>query len=214
MPLGTASVDGRPGLFGIDTGNAGTVILFGSFLRRSGLMAEYGKGIVAEGHGTGGGNSGQLHALRAFTIAGTSYRDVPAFFTEMKSGSFSSWTEAGNFGYEILSRFIPTFNYSEGMLYLERSPLAHGPPHNRAGLAAYKNQPDAFDVVRVAPNGPAAAAGVAVGDRIVGVEGQAATGLSYGDFYARITDAKAKTLHLVLLHAGKKRSITLQLTKP
>ena len=54
MPLATARADGHPGLFGIDTGNSGTLILFGDFLRHTGLRVQYPDGKVAVASGTGG----------------------------------------------------------------------------------------------------------------------------------------------------------------
>jgi hypothetical protein len=49
MPLVDASADGYRGLFGTDTGNAGTLILFGDFLKRTGLLTRYSRGSLVIG---------------------------------------------------------------------------------------------------------------------------------------------------------------------
>ncbi|HTU82122.1 MAG TPA: aspartyl protease family protein [Candidatus Acidoferrales bacterium] len=209
MPLGHAAADGHAALFGIDTGNAGSVILFGTFLKRTGLLAAYPNGSAAVGHGTGGSDAGRIVALRRLSFAGATYARVPAFLTDMRSGSFSSWTEAGNFGYEILSRAVPTFDYAAGTLYVQPSPFAQAPPKNRAGLIADKTVPQTFEVERVAPGSPAAAAGIVSGDTIVAVDGTSAQRLSYGDLYRLVTAAAGTALRLRVVHAGTARDVTL-----
>lgn len=211
MPLGEATADGHDGLFGIDTGNAGSLILFGSFLQSSGLLHAYPNGNRAEGRGTGGGNSGWIVKLHRFAVSGKTFDSIPTFMTQMKSGAFSSWTEAGNFGYEILSRFVPTFDYARGTLYLDDSPFATGPPRNRAGFAADKDDPDGFSVLRVNPGSPAAVAGIALGDRIVAIDGKPAKRFSYGDLYDLVTAGSVKTLRLSVMHGNQRRDVVLVL---
>lgn len=211
MPLGEATADGRNGLFGIDTGNAGSLILFGAFLQSSGILHAYPNGNRAEGRGTGGGNSGWIVRLHRFTVSGKTFDSIPTFMTQMKSGAFSSWTEAGNFGYEILSRFVPTFDYARGTLYLDDSPFATGPPKNRAGFAADKDDPDGFSVLRVNPGSPAASAGIALGDRIVAIDGKPAKRFSYGDLYDLVTAGSVKTLRLTVVRGNQRRDVVLVL---
>ncbi len=211
MPLADAGVDGKNGLFGVDTGNAGTVILFGSYLDRTNLARTYATGMSAQGHGTGGSNSGRIVTLHAFSVAHHTFAKVPAFLTYMRSGSFSSWTEAGNFGYEILSRFVPTFDYARRTLYLDSSPFAHAPPKNRAGFAAGKDRPGVFVVERVKPSSPAASAGLATGDQITKINGKPAADFSYGDLYTLVTGAAKSTLRLSVTRGGKTRDVTLVL---
>jgi hypothetical protein len=119
MPLATASADGHPGLFGIDTGNSGTLILFGDFLRRTGIRARYPAGLRAVGRGTGGEDAMRIQKLRHFAFGGAAFTNLPCAFTAMPSGSFSSWTEAGNLGVRVLSHFTPTFDYARGVVDLD-----------------------------------------------------------------------------------------------
>ncbi len=181
MPMVYAAADGHRGLFGIDTGNSGSLILFGDYLKRTGLLERYRGGSVVIGHGTGGSNTGKLGTLHEFTIAASTVHGVPADFTQMSSGAFSSWTEAGNAGYEILSRFIPSFDYNGGILYLDKCVRECVPPVNRAGLGIVKNIPGAFEVTYVRKGSAAELAGILSGDRIIALNGAPASNFSAGD---------------------------------
>jgi C-terminal processing protease CtpA/Prc len=76
------------------------------------------------------------------------------------------------------------FNYAHGQLILEpRHPTVPAAEYDMSGMFIVSDQSDhhRFMVHEVLPNGPAAAAGVVVGDRIVSVDGQPATALTLGD---------------------------------
>ncbi len=174
VPMVDAAADGYGGLFGVDTGNAGDLVLFGPFLERTGLDARYAAGAVVIGHGTGGTNTGHREMLGTFTIGGHVVHGIKANFTKMKTGAFSAWTQAGNVGFTILSRFIPTFDYARQILYLAPAQRATPIPPNRSGLAFEKNEPSAFDVIAIKPGSAAAGAGIVAGDRITAIDGKSA----------------------------------------
>ncbi|MBV8751073.1 MAG: aspartyl protease family protein [Candidatus Eremiobacteraeota bacterium] len=213
VPLVEAAADDKPGLFMIDTGNAGTLVLYGSYLRRNGFFARYPAGIAASGSGsgTGGTNTGTMQTLRRFTIGGHVLRDEPTYFTSMKTGSFASTFDVGNAGYQILSRFVPTFDYAHEALYLDPSPHARPIPVNRSGLRAFKDKPSAFNVVAVRPGSPAAAAGVRPGDAIIAVAGVPAPDLSAADLFDRSCAPAGTQLSLRVVRAGAERTVVLVL---
>ncbi len=122
MPLAEATIDGHPGIFGIDTGNSGAVIAYNTYLQRTGLNAAYPGGKRMKGWGTGGFDSTRIVHVRALDFGGTLFRNVRAAFTDMKTGSFSSWTEAGDIGYAQLSAFNATFDFADNRLYLTPHP--------------------------------------------------------------------------------------------
>ena len=213
MPLARGAADGSAGDFGVDTGNAGLLILYGDFLQRTGLLAKYGQGYAVHGAGTGGSNSGKLQTLAGFEIGGHDIPKLPADFTQMKTGAFSSWTEAGDLGLSVLSRFIPTFDYANQTLYLE--PLAHPLviARNRSGIGFTKNGPDVIDVVAVRPNSAASALGIAAGDQILAVNGIGAPDLSAADFVAIVTGRPGTMLELTVRHGTNTRRVKLVLPK-
>ncbi|MGB8624531.1 MAG: PDZ domain-containing protein, partial [Candidatus Cybelea sp.] len=94
---------------------------------------------------------------------------------------FAAWTQAGNLGFSILSRFIPTFDYANERLYVDPQRRATPFWENRSGISFEKNEPSAFDIIAVRPDSPAANLGIAAGDRIVAINGTAAEYLSGGD---------------------------------
>ncbi|HTA39820.1 MAG TPA: aspartyl protease family protein, partial [Candidatus Acidoferrales bacterium] len=211
FPIAAASADGHPGLFGIDTGNAGSLVLFGDFLRKTGLLERYAGGSLVIGHGTGGSNTGRLGTLADLTIGGHHVRDIRTDFTQMTQGAFSSWTEAGNIGFHVLSRFVPTFDYANGTIYLEPEPNPVTIVSNRTGLSFVKNGPDAFDVIAVTPGSVAAAAGVRMGDKIVAVDGKAASAYSFAQLAGILTQPFGTKIALRITHGDAPRTIVLQL---
>jgi hypothetical protein len=211
LPMVDGSVDGDQGLFGVDTGNASDLILFGPFLEGTGLGTRYAGGTPTVGHGTGGSNTGHLATLQTFTIGGQTLHGIETNFTNMKTGAFSAWTQAGNMGFTILSRFIPTFDYARQMLYLAPAQRATPIPPNRSGLAFEKNEPGAFDVVLVKPGSAGATAGIVAGDRIVAIDGKSAADLSRADLVGIVTQAPGTAVSLRVLHSGTTRDVTLTL---
>jgi hypothetical protein len=209
LPVVEGAADGHVGLFGTDTGNAGTVILFGDFLRRTGLLAAYRGGQTTFGTGTGGQNSGRAQTLHSFAIAGRTSHDVRADFTDMTSGSFASRTEGGNIGFSILSRFLPTFDYDHRVLYLQSATRETPYEVNRAGIHFDKNVPDAFYIDLVDRGSAGASAGLATGDRIVAIDGVAASNFSWADLTALSAKRRGTKLNLTVERAKSRREISL-----
>ncbi|HEY1654932.1 MAG TPA: aspartyl protease family protein [Candidatus Tumulicola sp.] len=210
-PMVNAAADGHAGLFGVDTGNAGNLILFGAYLARTGLMARYTSGAAVIGQGTGGSNAGRLETLHRFTIGNRELHDVTATFTQMESGAFAARTQAGNLGFSILSRFIPTFDYADRLLYLDPERRDTPIPKNRSGLSFTKNEPSAFEVLVVRPGSAAAAAGIIAGDRIVRVDGNPATNYSWADLTSLVTRVPGSALRLRIRQGSTTRDVILTL---
>jgi hypothetical protein len=211
MPLANAAVDGNRGWFGVDTGNAGLLILYGDYLRRTGLLAKYTPGATIKGSGTGGSNSGTIQTLSEFGIGGSDIRGLKSDFTQMKTGSFSSWTEAGDLGLTVLSHFTPTFDYARGTLYLEPIPHPLDIPPNRSGIAFTKNQSSTIDVEAVRPNSPATVAGIAAGDKITAVDGRSASEFSGADVLDLVTAPAGTVIRLTVQRGTTTRQVTVTL---
>jgi hypothetical protein len=210
MPMVNAFADGHVGLFGVDTGNAGNLILFGRFLMQTGLLSQYTAGQRLIGQGTGGSNTGQLQTLHTFAVGNHVLHDVSTTFTQMKSGSFAARSQAGNLGLSILSHFAPTFDYRTQSLYLDPEKRVTPLPKNLSGMAFTKNAPDAFTIVVVRPNSPAAAAGIVQGDQIVAVNGRDASNYSWADLIAMVTQPKGAKLELRVARGTQVKDVTLQ----
>ena len=77
------------------------------------------------------------------------------------------------------------------------------PPFNRGGFRARKDGPQDFTVVVVATHSPAEQAGVRVKDRIVAIDGVAATKLSGADFAEAFSQAPGTVVTLDLVRDGR-----------
>jgi hypothetical protein len=212
MPLATAAADGSPGLFGIDTGNGGSPIMFGPFLQNHGFLARYALGVRATGSGTGGAVYSSTQVLAHLRFARRTFRDILTYFViAQHGGSFSSTTEAGNLGYQILANFAPTFDYRQSMIYLSPARGRPMPARGRAGLALSKPTHSVFSVVGVLPNSPASRAGIEVGDTIAAINGRAASTLGDTDVYAIMRQAVGTIVTLNVSHGSSRRIVRLAL---
>jgi len=136
--------------------------------------------------------------------------DVPAAL----AGQFASKSIAGNMGAGILARFTVTFDYAHRTVtFVPNAHVADPFIGDRTGLSL--NQPEAgfFVVLSVAPNSPAAEAGLKAGDHIVEIAGQniASGNLGGGDVHAFFVDLKRTELPLVYTRGDTKQAVSLKL---
>jgi len=177
-PLVNAALDGRPGLFFIDTGNASTTMLHTPW-----AMSEMDVGLLRQGErgvamGVGGLVPRWTTRGHAFSVGGFELGGLPVSFSESTGGAFASRATAGNIGTDILANFAITFDYQNATILLRRTADYTPPAPLGLGAAFAKVSPDLAAVVAVEPGGPADRAGIVAGDRIHAVNGQSLQGLS------------------------------------
>jgi hypothetical protein len=179
MPLVQATLDGQPGLFGVDTGNTGPLMLFPHWADRHGLTAYYMAGMPTPEGGVGGTFTAHAAYIRSLRIGGLDVpADQPGFLTPPGVGSTSNPSEAGNLGLPVWRHFRVGFDYRRERMYLTPRPGFSLPQITAsAGFGAVKLDAAAFTVLQVLPGGPAAKAGLKQGDRIVAVDGTPASRL-------------------------------------
>lgn len=119
IPLVTAAADGVSGLFAYDLRAPGKIMLFHPFLEQHGFLTRYGVAPDADHPMV----PGKLHALQ---LAGITLTEQPANFAGFTSGKFASATEAGILGYSVLSQFVTTVDYRDGVIYFEPIVVSHG----------------------------------------------------------------------------------------
>jgi hypothetical protein len=205
MPLVEATLDGRSGIFGIDTGNSGDLLIFGPWATHKGLVSRYKAGLPLVSYGAGGTSSNYAARAQSFELGGFPLQRIVARLALDKAGAFSSRSEAGNIGQSVLSRFNITFDYRRQQLILE--PRANPPIRKfpRSGFGATKEAPDHYSVNIVLKGGPAAAAGLHKGDHIVAVDGVDAAELGGVDLDAKVRQPAGTPLRLTVLR-GEQRS--------
>jgi predicted aspartyl protease len=119
MPLCEAKIDGHSGVFGIDTGNNTDVIIFHAWAVANGI-GQGSSNDEMNGSSVGGELKLGKGRIQRFTIGGFELGATDALFSSDTSGSLSARSEGGNLGNSILSRFVVTFNFRSGTMYLDQ----------------------------------------------------------------------------------------------
>lgn len=125
------------------------------------------------GEGQSGGVGGMLASRNVIAprvdFGGETFTDVPVL---LGMGSKQGAVTEAKVGINLLRQFRTTMDLGRDRLYLE--PLAQRPPfpRDRAGVR-FDLDGDALVAAIVSPQGPAAAAGLKAGDRILAVNGRA-----------------------------------------
>ena len=116
-----ASINGRSGWFGIDTGDGGGVTIFPAFAAANGLKHDPST-VRTGGGGVGGGVQEARGTVGRFALGGLSADNFPVRFALNKKGAFASRYLAGNLGGRILSCFRMTLDHDRHLLWLEPQP--------------------------------------------------------------------------------------------
>lgn len=180
FPGVNGDLDGAKGQFWLDTGNRGGLFVASPFAQANELSERYAtSGAMTIGWGVGGGVEGRLARggrlmLGSITINGPVLR-----LSSGSSGGVMAMRDvAGIVGGEILSRFDVTFDYARQRVLLVPNEV-HGKPFeaDRAGLWINRRG-DAVVVKAVMADGPAAVAGLRVGDILCTFDGTPAASLT------------------------------------
>ncbi len=209
-PLLRAKIDGASGDVGVDTGNSGTLVVQGIWADAHGLKQRFQSGIPVLGFGSGGASS-DWSSRADFEIAGQLFPRVIALYAADQKGSFSSRTESGNVGNQILAHFTLDFDYLHGQLWFEPVSGYVAPPFSRAGVSAYKERAEAFKVAAVSPGTPAAEAGLQSDDEILAVDGVPSSQLSGWDLRRALRRVPGTKLSLSIVRAGHPQTAVLTL---
>lgn len=180
MPLVRAALDGKNGLFGMDTGNSGPLMLFPTWAAKNGLTRYYEAGLPIPEGGVGGMFMAHMALIHSLALGGLA---VPGkqlgVLTPHGVGATSNPSEAGNLGTTVWRAFRFTLDYRNQYVYLVPRPHYTPPfPTATGGFRAVKFAPQAFTVIEVTPNGPAAKVGLRKGEQIVAVDGVKAADLA------------------------------------
>jgi hypothetical protein len=214
LPIIRGEVDAVPVRLGLDTGDRSAFTLKSPFVEQYKLREKYAPKVEAvTGFGIGGPIRAQVVRLRAlkfgpFRVAGAVTR-----FSLQKAGAFAANDTAGNVGGAILKQFTVTFDYARRRLYFEKN-QSYGSrdTYDRAGLWL-SGTPDgrSFEVFDVVEGGPAADAGLKVGDQIVAIDGRVVAGMLLIAARDELKDARRKTVRLTVRDAEGAREVIIKL---
>ena len=113
-----ASVNGRTGWFGVDTGDGGGVTLFPAFAAANGLKHDESTRKTGGG-GVGGAVEEARGTVGRFALGGVQATNLPVRFALNDKGAFASRFLAGNLGGRILSCYRMTLDHDRHLLWLE-----------------------------------------------------------------------------------------------
>ena len=215
QPEVKGSVDGVAGLFTIDTGDSGSLLLIAPFARRYDLVTRYQADIPYSGRAVGA-TRGVWARRRAATVTLDSADGRPAVeahdpvtrISLQQSGFDADRNVSANIGLGVLRQFNLTFDYPRQQLIFERNHLyGRRDVGNRTGFRL-KRDGAGWRVTTVYAAGSAAEAGLKTGDHISAMNGQGSAQVS-DDEVESMTRAADGTKLVVSVDGAPTRSIVL-----
>lgn len=211
LPLVNGELDGVPGIFVIDTGARSSLILYGPFVEQNNLRTKYKasfEGIT--GWGIGGPVRSQIVRVQKLKLGTVEVQNLIARLSLQKSGALTNANRAALVGPDVLKQFTTIFDYSRKQLIFEKNrQYGIADSYDRSGMW-FGDMGDYFEVIDVIAGGPAAEAGVRVGDQILEIDGQSVARLDLPTVRLRFKDdSPQKRVRLILRRAGERREVSL-----
>jgi len=211
-PEVSGTVDGVPGTFTIDTGAGRSVRLNRPFVKAHGLTARYKPRFqTIIGYGVNGPEQGGVVRLGRITLGGVEVGSIPATLALDIAGGGADKAVAGNVGEGILHRFNLIFDYSRMRIIFERnSHYGDRDTEYRTGMTINPNAPEAL-VSDVVPGGPAAQAGIHVGDVIEALNSHVLLNDAFSPQFSLFRQPAGTRLHLQVRSGHSIHTVTLVL---
>jgi hypothetical protein len=213
IPEVDGQIDGLPGKFDIDTGSRASLTILAPFAEKENLKARYGAKIDAmTGWGIGGPTRGLITRAKVLKLGEATVEGPLMDLSLQTKGAFTDSYVAGNVGGGVLKRFNIVFDYGQQQLIFEKNANYSRPDiYDRAGM--WLNLVNgAFQVVDVTAGGPAAEAGLKVGDSILAVDEKSPAELSLPAVRTMFrTEAPGTKIKLLVLSGGTKRELVISL---
>ncbi|HUQ33286.1 MAG TPA: aspartyl protease family protein [Pyrinomonadaceae bacterium] len=211
LPLIKGELDGVPGIFVIDTGARSSLILYGPFVEQNNLREKYKASFEGvTGWGIGGPVRSHIVRVKTLRLGSVEVQNLIARLSLQKSGALTSANRAALVGPDVLKQFTTIFDYSRRRIIFEKN-NQYGKPdsYDRAGMW-FGQEGDRFSVIDVIAGGPAAEAGIRVGDEILAIDGQSVERLDLPTVRLSFkNDSPKKRVRLVLERDGARREVTL-----
>ncbi len=212
IPQVEGEIDGIPGKFDIDTGSRTSLTVLGPFAEKHDLAAHYGAKLEAvTGWGVGGAARGLVTRAKVLRLGKVEVHDPVTELSLQKKGAFVNPYVAGNVGAGVLKRFNITFDYPHQQLIFEPNANYDQPDvYDRSGM--WLNQSgETLVVMDVVAGGPAAAAGLKTGDKILAIAGRPVSQLSLPAVRQEFKSEPGTKLRLSIQSGEQKRDVELVL---
>lgn len=212
------SIDGISGLFTIDTGDDGSLLLIAPFARRYDLVRRYQADLPYGGESVTA-TMGVWARKRVSTVAfdGLDGRPLavvhdPITRISLQHDGFDADRDvSANIGLGILRQFNMTFDYPHRRIILTHSHFyGRKDIFDRSGMVLVKKG-DVWCINAIYPGGPAEEAGLKVGDVLTSINGKAATSFNRGPLRSIMRRPVGTELRLGVRSAGLEHHLTLVL---
>jgi outer membrane lipoprotein-sorting protein len=121
-----AEFEGHRGIFRLDTGAPGAVVIHAPAVERFKLLDDRPVQDALTG-GVGGMLKTKKGTLKYFELGGTRTENVPALFATQRLGAFDSTETLGNIGHDLVKSFKIVFDYQhQRIAFLKREPATEG----------------------------------------------------------------------------------------
>jgi len=212
-PMVNATLDGLPGQVQVDTGSRAGLTLWTPFVKAHHLIERYhASPTTTIGWGVGGKAVGRVARGGELQLGDITIMH-PVLTMQHLVGSLNSVNgNAGNIGGAILRRFTVTFDYGHHQMYLLSNKDFPKPfDYDRSGMWINQGQ-GGFVVEALLAGGPAATAGLQVGDVIVAMDGTPADRTTLTDFRQELRQENpGKRIQLQVSRGGAIKSVDLVL---
>ncbi len=204
-----ASVDRIEGYFSVDTGDDGAAMLYRAFYAGHAIPIEL-PGLAGYGSGIGGATPMVLTRVDDLALGPFTLSRPLTTLNFAAAGGFASSRVAGALGAQIWRNFIVTFDYPHQAIWLKKSPdFGFLMPYNRTGLLVDADDRGSTRVAAMAPDSPAAAAGLRVGDTLVAIDGRAVRGVVLSKLAEWVAKPAGETIAVEAMRNGKPLSAVI-----
>jgi hypothetical protein len=208
------AVDGIAGVFCIDTGDNGSLLLIAPFARRYRLAERYHATIPYGGVAVSA-THGVLARAGEVELEGADGRPVASVtgpitrISQQERGFDADRYVSGNIGIGILKQYNLTFDYSHQVIFLEKNKGYGAPdPFSRSGLRIEKAK-DGWRVNAVYAGGPGEALGIKANDIITQINGNAAAAVDSAAVHDLFIQPMGTRVELEIRSGNETRSVTL-----
>lgn len=212
VPLVDLDVAGARGVFELDSGSNGVVIVSQDFARAHDVGKGYENGHTSQYTGVGGSVGTLQVRVPQVTIGDTVLHELAVDVSSANAGVLARDHLDGTIGHDVLSRFAVTVDYPGSRVWME--PAADYDRYRArvgTGITPERDAAGNFHVIVVASDTPAASAGVVAGDTIVAVNGRPASELSLGDYANATGTTPGSTVTYTIASAsGARRDVPLR----
>lgn len=212
-PMVNATLDGVPAQFQVDTGSRAGLTLWTPFVKAHHLIEWYhASPTTTIGWGVGGKAVGRVARGGELQLGNIGIMHPVLTMQDLAGSTNSVNGNAGNIGGAILRRFTVTFDYSRHLMYLRLNRDFTKPfDYDRSGMWINQGQ-EGFVVEALLAGGPAAAAGLQVGDVVVAIDGTPADRTTLTDFRQELRQENpGKRIRLQVGRDGAIKSVDLVL---